>query len=101
MLDFMGKPMVAWTIEAAIDSMIFDKVIVSTDDQKIADVSAQYGADVPFLRDKFSDDFSHASDASIYTLELAEKHFNQTYTNIAQLMPNTPLRTAKEIVDLA
>ncbi|MGA8170041.1 MAG: pseudaminic acid cytidylyltransferase [Methylocystis sp.] len=47
---FCGKPMMAWSIAAALDSGCFDRVIVSTDDDEIADVAKQYGAEVPFMR---------------------------------------------------
>jgi len=47
---FNGKPMIAWSIEAALHSQMFDQVIVSTDDQEIADVARQFGAQVPFMR---------------------------------------------------
>lgn len=47
---FCGKPMIAWSIEAALSSGCFDKVIVSTDDVEIAEVARQFGADVPFMR---------------------------------------------------
>lgn len=49
---FLGKPIIAYSIEAAIASGQFDKVIVSTDDQEIADVAQSFGAEVPFLRDR-------------------------------------------------
>lgn len=48
--SFFGKPMIAWSIEAAIASGLFDQIIVSTDDQDIAEVARNYGAEVPFLR---------------------------------------------------
>jgi pseudaminic acid cytidylyltransferase len=47
---FNGKPMIAWSIEAALDSQMFDQVLVSTDDNEIAEVALQYGAAVPFIR---------------------------------------------------
>jgi len=47
---FLGKPMIAWSIDAAINSRCFDKVVVSTDDQEIAKVAVEYGATVPFMR---------------------------------------------------
>lgn len=47
---FCGKPMLAWSIEAALKSQCFDRVIVSTDDAEIADVGRQYGAEIPFVR---------------------------------------------------
>ena len=54
---FCGKPMIAWSIEAAQESGCFDRVIVSTDDAEIAEVARQYGAEVPFMRPlELSDD---------------------------------------------
>lgn len=48
--ELAGKPMIAWTIEAALESSVFDHVFVSTDDQKIAEVSRKFGAEVPFFK---------------------------------------------------
>lgn len=54
---FCGKPMLAWSIETALQSGCFDQVIVSTDDQEIAKVAQQYGAEIPFIRPpELSDD---------------------------------------------
>lgn len=56
---FGGKPMIAWSIEAALESGCFDKVIVSTDDEEIAEIARQYGASVPFIRpSELSDDYT-------------------------------------------
>lgn len=56
--EFCGKPMIAWSIEAAIASGVFDRILVSTDDDEIADIATQFGAEVPFVRPKkLSDDF--------------------------------------------
>ena len=61
--DFLGKPIIAYSIETAIESGIFDDVIVSTDDNDIAEISKRYGANVPFLRSKEnSNDFADTSD---------------------------------------
>ena len=48
-IDFAGKPMMAWTIEAAISSNCFEKVVVSTDDEEIASIAKFYGAEVPYV----------------------------------------------------
>jgi N-acylneuraminate cytidylyltransferase len=48
--EFCGKPMIVWSIEAALNSGCFDRVIVSTDDEEIAKVAKKYGAEVPFMR---------------------------------------------------
>lgn len=57
--EFCGKPMIAWSIEAATASGCFDRIIVSTDDREIAELAKQFGADVPFLRPpELSDDYA-------------------------------------------
>lgn len=57
--EFCGKPMIAWSIEAALESGCFDRVVVSTDDTEIAEVARQYGAEIPFMRPaELSDDFT-------------------------------------------
>ena len=59
--EFAGKPMIAWSIEAAKQSGCFDNIVVSTDDREIRDIAKSYGADVPFLRPSYlSDDFTSA-----------------------------------------
>ncbi|QTR46436.1 pseudaminic acid cytidylyltransferase [Thiothrix litoralis] len=56
--DFCGKPMIAWSIEAALQSGCFERVIVSTDDEEIAEVALRSGAEVPFMRpEELSGDF--------------------------------------------
>lgn len=60
---FMGKPIIAYSIEAALKSGIFDEVMVSTDDKEIAEIALQYGAKVPFMRSKeTSNDFATTAD---------------------------------------
>jgi pseudaminic acid cytidylyltransferase len=60
---FMGKPIIAWSIEAALRSELFDQVVVSTDSLEIAAIAREYGASIPFLRpDNISDDFSTTTD---------------------------------------
>ena len=60
---FLGKPIIAYSIEAAIESKLFDVVMVSTDDDEIKEIAISYGASVPFLRSKKnSDDFATTYD---------------------------------------
>ena len=62
--EFCGKPIIAYSIQAALDSQLFDAVMVSTDDEKIADVARSLGAEVPFMRsEKTSNDFATTEDA--------------------------------------
>jgi len=61
--DFLGKPIIAYSIEMAIKSKLFDEVMVSTDDDEIAEIAKHYGAKVPFLRsDEKSNDFATTFD---------------------------------------
>lgn len=99
-VDFFGKPMISYTIEAAKESEIFDKVIVSTDSEEIAEASIKYGAAVPFLRDGFSDDFSPVSEATLSTLIQAEKYYSKKFENVVQLMANCPNRNGQNIKDI-
>ncbi len=97
-LNFHGKPMIAWTIEAAKKSNIFDYILVSTDSKKISTISKKYGAKVPFLRDKkLSDNFTSVHDVSYDAILKLEEKTNINFKNIFQLMPNCPLRNYKDI----
>ncbi|WP_246019587.1 pseudaminic acid cytidylyltransferase [Corallincola spongiicola] len=67
---FCGKPLIAYSIEAAIASKLFAKIVVSTDDQEIASVAKQYGADVPFIRPAtLSDDYAATLPVVAHALE--------------------------------
>ena len=67
---FHGKPMIAYSIEAALESGCFDKVIVSTDDNEIAEIAKQYGAQVPFIRPAvIADDYATTLDVIAHALE--------------------------------
>lgn len=97
-MDFMGKPLIAWTIEAAKESKLFDRIVVSTDSEEIAKVSREWGADVPFLRDDKADDHSPVSDATLRTLQQIEAD-GEKYETVVQLFAVCPLRNAKDIKD--
>lgn len=98
-IDFMGQPIIVWTIRAALQSGIFKRVIVSTDDNKIAQAAEDNGVEVPFLREKYADDHSPLSLAVIEALEQAENHYNEKYDTVVQLMPNCPIRKSEQIID--
>jgi N-acylneuraminate cytidylyltransferase len=89
--DFLGKPIIAYSIEAAINSNLFDEIMVSTDDQEIAEVAIKYGAKVPFLRSKDNaNDFATLADVvnevlAIYT----QKGKNYKYG--CCILPTSPL----------
>lgn len=74
MLSFLGKPIIAYSIEAALKSGVFDEVMVSTDDEKIAEIAREYGAKVPFMRsEKTANDFASTADVLFEVLDEYEK----------------------------
>lgn len=92
-----GKPLIAWTIKAARMSRYIDKVIVSTDDTKIASVSKKYKAEVPFLRPKrLALDSSPTIEAVIHAINFLEKKDND-FDIIVLLQPTSPLRMRYDI----
>ena len=71
--EFLGKPIIAYSIQAALESNLFDKIVVSTDSEQIKAISQKYGADVPFLRsEKNSDDFATTVDVIIEVINQFE-----------------------------
>lgn len=93
-----GKPLIAYTIEAAKGVKLFEDIIVSTDSEDIAYVSKKYGADVPFLRPSYlADDNSAVIDTIIYLINEMKNKFNKEYDIIVVLQPTSPLRCEKHI----
>lgn len=93
-----GKPLIGWTIEAALNASCIDRIIVSTDDEEIADIVNGYGIAVPFLRPRelARDD---TPDMPVYehTITWLTKHENYNPTIIVWLRPTSPLRTSTDI----
>jgi N-acylneuraminate cytidylyltransferase len=68
--EFCGRPIIAWSIQAAINSRCFDRIIVSTDDMEIADISRDWGAEVPFIRPAdLSDDYTGTASVVKHAIE--------------------------------
>lgn len=92
-----GKPLIAWTIEQARASSLVDKVVVSTDDEQIASVSRNYGAETPFIRPKkFATDSASSVDVALHAYEFLRgsgEHFDY----LALLEPTSPLRKTGDI----
>ncbi len=95
--EFNGKPIIAYSIEAAIQSGVFDTVMVSTDDEEIADIAKKYGAEVPFMRSAAtSDDHATTSDVLREVLETyASKGVK--YDIAACIYPTAPFITAEKL----
>lgn len=95
-VDLCGKPLISYTIEAALKSEYIDKVIVSTDSDKIADVSKKYGAEIPFLRPaELSTDTAKTIDAVLHAIRTLKK--GENYDVLVLLQPTQPLRTYLDI----
>ena len=95
---FAGKPLMAYTIESAINSNQFECVHVSTDSLKYADIARQYGADVPFLRsEKLSTDEAGTWDTVRFVTNEYLRLGNE-FDTVTVLQPTSPLRTAGDII---
>lgn len=95
---FLGKPIIAYSIETALKSGLFDEVMVSTDDEEIAVVARNYGASVPFLRSKENaDDFATLADVLSEVFENINNNPEHVYDNICCILPTAPLITSTRI----
>jgi CMP-N-acetylneuraminic acid synthetase len=96
-----GKPLIAWSIEAARASTELDRCIVSTDDDEIADVARQYGADVPFMRPaEFAQDNTPDLPVFQHAIAWLGEHEGYRPDGLFHLRPTLPFRTASQIDDV-
>ena len=92
-----GKPVLAYTIAAALESGLFERVVVSTDSEEVADIARRHGAEVPFLRDsRLADDYTPVSSVTVDALMRLDPS-RKKFEAVAQLMPNCPLRTPDDV----
>ncbi len=95
-LNFAGKPLIAWSIEAAKKSLYVDDIFCSTDDKNIANIAKQYGAEVPFMRPKaLATDSASGNDVVLHAIQ----NFKKKYDIILLLQPTSPLRDENDIDD--
>lgn len=95
--EFCGKPIIAYSIIAALESGAFDTVMVSTDDEEIASIAKQYGAEVPFMRsEKTSNDFATSADVIAEVLEKYED-LGEKYDNFICLYPTAPFVKSEQL----
>lgn len=93
-----GKPLIAYTIEAALNSGCLDRVIVSTDDEEIAGVSRKWGAEVPFLRpSRLARDDTPALEALQHVLRRLKSNEEYAPEAVMTLQPTSPLRDSRHI----
>ena len=96
---FLGKPILAYSIEAAVMSGIFDEVMVSTEDEEIAKIAKSYGAKVPFYRsEKTAGDFATTNDVLLEVIEEYEKR-GQKFDMACCIYPTAPFVTSAKIKD--
>jgi CMP-N,N'-diacetyllegionaminic acid synthase len=94
-VDFMGYPLIYWSIKAALDARCVQKLIVSTDSEELAEIAVRFGAEVPFIRPKYlSDDTAKSEDVLIHALS-----YYPEARNFILLQPTSPLRSSKHIDD--
>ncbi|MBO4987914.1 MAG: pseudaminic acid cytidylyltransferase [Lachnospiraceae bacterium] len=97
--EFLGKPIICYSIEAALASGIFEEVMVSTDDEEIAAIAKAAGASVPFMRSAANaDDYATTDDVLMEVLDEYEKQ-GKTFTYMACIYPTAPFVTAKKLQD--
>lgn len=97
--EFCGKPILAYSIEAAGTSGLFDTVMVSTDDREIAELARKYGAEVPFFRsERTAGDFATTNDVLLEVLEEYEKR-GERYDLGCCIYPTAPFVTAAKLKD--
>lgn len=95
--EFLGKPIIAYSIEAALKSGLFDEIMVSTDDQEIADIAKQYGASVPFMRNaETANDHAIIADVLedvLKSYDALGKHFD----NMCCILATAPLLRSNDL----
>lgn len=97
--DFLGKPIIAYSIQAALESKLFDEVMVSTDDEEIAKIARSYGASVPFLRNtETSDDFVPLSQVFVEVLH-RYRDLGYSFNYFCSILPTAPLIQTSDLID--
>ncbi|OHE04561.1 MAG: pseudaminic acid cytidylyltransferase, partial [Sulfurimonas sp. RIFCSPLOWO2_12_FULL_36_74] len=97
--DFFGKPLIAYSIQTAVESKLFDKVIVTTDDEEIAKIAKEYGAEVPFIRPKeLSDDFTGTGDVVKHALNYLKEH-GEEFDFVCTIYATAPLLQPRYLIE--
>lgn len=96
--EFCGKPIIAYSIEAALQAGIFDEVMVSTDDEEIKEIAVRYGAKVPFMRSEAtSNDMASTYEVLLEVLEEYKKR-GQEYEYVCCIYPTAPFITPDKLI---
>lgn len=96
---FIGKPIIAYSIEAALQSGLFDEVMVSTDDEEIADVAREYGAAVPFMRSaETSNDYAGTADVILEVLQMYKEQ-GREFDTVCCIYSTAPFATSDRLIE--
>lgn len=97
--DFCGKPIIAYSIEASLQSNMFDEVMVSTDDEEIAEIAKSYGATVPFMRSKENaNDFASTTDVLLEVID-SYKKIGKEFSYLCCIYPTAPFVTSEKLME--
>lgn len=97
--SFCGKPMIAYSIEAALNSELYSEVMVSTDSEEIADIAKMYGANIPFMRsEKTSDDYATTRDVLMEVISEYKK-LGVTFDDMTCIYPTAPFITSQKLCE--
>lgn len=95
--EFCGKPIIAYSIEAALQSGVFDEVMVSTDSEEIAEIAVRYGAKVPFMRSAAaSDDFTPTAKV-VEEVVISYREIGEEFDKVCCIYPTAPFVTAAKL----
>ncbi len=96
--NFLGKPIIAYSIETAIESCLFNEVMVSTDDEKIAEVAKKFGALIPFFRSEaMSNDYAPLADV-VDEVKASYLKIGKQFDCICLILPTAPLITKENLL---
>jgi len=97
--EFFGKPLIAYSIQTALESNLFDKIIVTTDDEDIANIAKEYGADTPFIRpEELSDDFTGTGDVVKHALDYLKEN-GEEFDYVCTIYATAPLLQSKYLIE--
>jgi len=97
--DFFGKPLIAYSIQTALESNLFDKIIVTTDDKEIAKIAKEYGAEIPFIRPcELSDDYTGTNDVVQHAIDYLKEQ-GQEFDYACTIYATAPLMKSKYLIE--
>lgn len=94
----LGKPLISWTFDVALEAKMFDRIWVSTDDEDVQKIALSHGIDVPELRPvELAQDSSPTKDVILHSLDRVKELYDESFEHIVLLEPTSPLREVSDI----